>query len=153
MSKFIESDKKAKDYFKKTLNEGFSNASWKWFVEYVDGELIEDSYEEGEIGRPISQLSEKVNEVYEDFHMMVKNLNRSYGIPEDLKNWGIIEDGRFVVQDLTDDDWITASPREIEDWKNGLRTLYSANYNIYVKVIKTSTPSIKDMKITGVSEI
>lgn len=121
----------------------------KFLVEAIEGELTEDSYGKGEIGRPISSLYENVGKTFDSFEEMVEYLNRHYIIPERKENWFAFEPGRYTVQFLSDEDWLESSKREIEAWKKGELKLYSAMFNIYFKIINTYVPSTREMAEIG----
>ena len=128
------------------VGEGF-----KILVKSWDLSVVEDSFDEGEIGRsrivdsgqfePGSQEyggSSPVGELIRDFAQRP-------GAPKDRKAWMAFENGRIIAQWQGNEYGDALTPKEIEQWKKGEIKGYSCSLNIYLKFAKVWTPSPKEM--------
>lgn len=150
---FIKFEKELiKDGYVRKHAEGGATPDFEWNISGYWVDVYEDNYDEGE--------GNQVN------HWGKDDVNESIGNPEELfnfisnhiiykdvtaKDFSVL-DGRLETSILVDDDNSPASDNDIELWKQGKKTLYSANYNIDINMLAEKTPSDEEIsKFTGAS--
>ncbi len=114
-------------------------------LENLFWEVTEDDYEKGEVGKRQFVLSERIGRTFNSFQEMVKYVSSSYGVTNDTDNWVAFEEGRISIIMMVDDNNMEASQRDIEEWKEGRKTLYNADIDLHIRFIKSYQPSTKEM--------
>lgn len=131
---------------------GGGTKGYKLTLKSWDANVYEDDYNEGE-GKNVNSFNEKVNKSFSSGEELLKYIS-DFVLYHPLKkeDYSIMDDGRIVTSVLVDEDNSSASAREVEEWKNGNKKLYSANYNFYVTLTQEKTPSADELsKLLGIS--
>lgn len=135
-----------------SYGEGGGTKGYKLTLKSWDADVYEDDYNEGE-GKNVNSFDEKVNKSFSNGEELLKYIS-DFVLYHPLKkeDYSIMDDGRIVTSVLVDEDNSSASAREVEEWKNGNKKLYSANYNFYVTLTQEKTPSADELsKLLGIS--
>jgi len=135
-----------------SYGEGGGTKGYKLTLKSWDADVYEDDYNEGE-GKNVNSFNEKVNKSFSSGEELLKYIS-DFVLYHPLKkeDYSIMDDGRIVTSVLVDEDNSSASAREVEEWKNGNKKLYSANYNFYVTLTQEKTPSADELsKLLGIS--
>jgi len=106
-----------------------------FFLESIDSEIMEDSYEEGEgsytgCGLPMTPLAEKFRSKEE----MLKWVEDNYGFTdfEENESPGIMATTKTVANHSSEQNggWMEPTEKEVELWKLGRGKLYAENVTI-----------------------
>ena len=109
----------------------------------ISSDIIEDSYEEGELSATGCGLgNEPVGKTFDSFADMVKYLHDHYGMSNDEADYGIDEvnagvekvlNTSHMVADYSNHQnggWFEPTEAEIELWKKDGMKLYSENFRV-----------------------
>ena len=97
-------------------------------------ECYEDSYEEGELGYA-SSWDFDVKGEYDSADQLIKAIVRTTGLFDfKAEDFGFT-DGYLQASDLVDENSYRADKRDIELWKKGEKTLYSANLSLKLECV------------------
>lgn len=146
-----------KEQYKKILKERYKGEEVEILVEYLWLSTEEDNYNEGaDPSTRQDMMAEKSVGRYKSFQDMVKDLNRKYGITDDLKAWGSFsgEPGRINIQMMVDEDNVEATRRELDDFKRGRKRLWIADYQLQISFIKSYQPQPEEIsKMFGIQTL
>lgn len=127
---------------------------FKVLVTSVTMDNVEDSWENGEIGKRngVALLNHN-NGIYASIDEAVKIIARDLGFPEDLDRFLIIEAGRITGSFLVDEDndFIEDNKFFMEKFKLGKVRAWNADIDIYFQFSMIWTPTIDE--IAEVSEM
>lgn len=97
-------------------------------------DCYEDSYEEGELGYARSWDFDVRGE-YDSAEDLIKAIVKETYLFDFKVDEFIFTDGAIQTSDLVDEESIKADKHDIELWKKGEKTLYSANMWLYLECI------------------
>ena len=131
---------------------------YSFYVEDILAFAEEDTWQEGADPDTSRSWSHDVNEEFDTFDDMFDRLTSNYGLTDDRDSWGVFtgENGRIEVQQMEDDSnfIITPKSRIWDMWKRGERRLWLVNYSIYLKLVKSYSPTDDELlDLTGLQEI
>ena len=128
------------------------------FVELVEWTATEHDYEQGEIGKEHTVLSESKLGIFDSFPDLAEALSR-IGIPsvEDSGDGGyVFDDGgraRIAIPFTTDENNQIPSATDLKRWKAGKKKLYTAYVTVYVRVGTLGLPDARELSaLTGLQE-
>ena len=100
---------------------------------YID--CYEDDYEQGELGF-VNQWDFDVRGEYDTAEDLIKAIQKATYLFDGYKvsDFGFV-DGRIQSSDLVDDESQAADKKDIELWKKGEKTLYSANLDLALECV------------------
>jgi hypothetical protein len=112
------------------------------YVDYLEKTVVEDSYDDGEVGNRKTIIFEKNLGMY-DANALLSKLSARYGLDgSDKSKWTAFEDGRINYIQLENANGDAASRSEIERWIDGQQVLYSAEYSMGIDKVKTSPATV-----------
>jgi hypothetical protein len=114
------------------------NMKKKFYIERIESDIIEVSFEHGELVSTGCGLRELIGEGVQTFEDMLKHLNKRYNLSADQNDYEIMEEDGLLQtskqvanhSEAQNGGWMEPTAKEIEDWKEGLGKLYSENYRI-----------------------
>jgi hypothetical protein len=109
-----------------------------FYLENISSDIIEESYERGELESTGCGLKEKIGEAFATFSEMLQHLNKFYGLSDNREDYDIDEsNGRLQTEkqvanhsEEQNGGWMEPTPQEIEAWKEGRGKLYREHYEI-----------------------
>jgi len=137
---------------------------WKKKIEAADGktilftginaEAVEDDYNEGEIGQRITTLGERLSIEATNIQDALEELS-SYGLPTDISEWYVGDDGRISYSRMEDEQGMEVEPEQelYKQWKEGKAKLYSVIYDVFVKIGELHDASTQELEELGFSNI
>ena len=110
----------------------------KFYIERIRSDIVEDSFENGELNSTGCGLNEVIGEGVQTLEDMLKHLNKLYNLSTDRNDYeineddGILETSKQVANhsDAQNGGWMEPTTKEIEAWKEGRGKLYSENFTI-----------------------
>lgn len=111
--------------------------------------IVEDSFENGEIGGEKFIDISYAKDRYDSFEDFCKRLDFS----SDVEKWNLLDDKYISYSQLEDDDNIVAGDLEIDKWKKGEMRLWNAVYEFTMKFIDKNDADGETMeKILGIKQ-
>jgi hypothetical protein len=117
----------------------------KFYLERIKSDIIEESFENGELDSTGCGLNETIGKGFQTFEEMLKHLNKLYNLSTDKNDYeiqeenGILETSKQVANhsEAQNGGWMEPTTKEIEDWKEGRGKLYSEDFTINFHKIAT----------------
>lgn len=111
---------------------------------------VEDHFENGEIGFGTEyDRNDLIGKQFGSIDELIKVADLHRAKKENF----IAFDDRIIFNQLQDEDGCVAFESEIAEWKEGKKTLYTADYNFKIVEIKTEQPTQEEVaKIFEISE-
>ena len=138
----------------KNLRESDNN-----FYIVVEGMYVEvevDDFNQGLIGDRRLVLDKTNLGKARNMEDIYKLCSKYYDIPsfKEKGQYLAFEDGRITCSIHVDEDNLIANQNDLKDWRKGLKTLWLADIDIYIKFVKGEwTPSVEEISSTlGIQE-
>lgn len=125
-----------------------NTSEYKLLVTYMSKEITEDSYEEGEIGQRQLVQEEKIGKKFDSFDAFKKYCADTWSLDE-ADGWSVI-DNRLIYSCMETEEGHTPFPNETEQWKQGKKTLYSADYDFSVELVTSISDEDNIREWTGI---
>ena len=122
----------------------------QFMIDYCWSDVYVDDYEEGETESKGSREHDfMVGEIF-DFEDLFDILESNLGLSTDPSHYTIV-DNKILTSRLEDGDGEEPTKSEIESWKKGKTTLYSAHYTIGLKMVVVS--ELNDEMLSSITKI
>ena len=151
MQTFMEAA--SKYMFDHDLNEADNNGGVILHVENMTKEIVEDSYEEGEIGNRQLVHDEKIGKDFNSIAEFKEYCNKNFGIPNN-PDYYVVIDNRIIATRTEDQNGNEITPNDSE-WKDfiaGNTNLFTASYDFLCQLIvpkETTEEALREF--TGIS--
>ena len=116
-----------------------------FYLERVDSDITEDSYEHGELDGTGCGLHETIGKRFGSLEDVIQYLSKIYGLSDKKDNYEIDEKNGFLQIDKQvanhseeqNGGWMEPTAQEITSWKDGRGKLYNEHYTISFHKIAT----------------
>ena len=124
----------------------------KLFVKHMTKEIVEDDYNEGEVGQRKMTADEIIGKKFNSFDDFKKYAEKMWYF-KDAENAWVVIDNRIIYDRLENDngDVVEDSDPEYAEFKDGKKSLWSASYDFVVELIaevKTDEEAVREF--TGI---
>ena len=125
-----------------------------YFLTNVSSDVVEDNFEQGEIGQWQSSINEKENKRFNSIEELLEYLYKNYGLSTTKSDYAIVDDGNISTSILQNEDGISVDEGETlyKQWKEGKARLWNAYFTIRIEIIKANKISADELHTLGFSE-
>jgi len=121
-----------------------------YFLVSTSCDVVEDSFEKGEISDWRNTMFEKENKKFDTIDHLVEYLYSNYGLSKDKSEY-TADDGQLTTSIMQDEDGnsIGEVDNKLKQWKEGKARLWNAYYIMHIEIVKTNEITTEELRKLG----